>query len=57
MKIKKITISGYRSIKNSLELEFKDVNALIGGNNVGKNRDRFIRGVKKKLAERETEQK
>ena len=36
MKIKKITISGYRSIKNSLELELKDVNALIGENNVGK---------------------
>ncbi len=36
MKINKITISGYRSIKNSLKLELKDVNALIGGNNVGK---------------------
>lgn len=36
MKIKKITISGYRSIKEPLELELKDVNALIGGNNVGK---------------------
>lgn len=36
MKIKKITISGYRSIKEKLELELKNVNALIGGNNVGK---------------------
>lgn len=36
MKIKTITISGYRSIKETLEFELKDVNALIGGNNVGK---------------------
>jgi len=36
MFIKKITISGYRSIKNHLELELGDINALIGGNNVGK---------------------
>lgn len=36
MKLKKITISGYRSIKNILEFDLKDVNALIGGNNVGK---------------------
>jgi len=36
MFIKKITISGYRSIKEALELKLKNVNALIGGNNVGK---------------------
>ncbi|KPJ56295.1 hypothetical protein AMJ49_05205 [Parcubacteria bacterium DG_74_2] len=36
MKIKKVTIYGYRSIKEPLELELKDVNAIIGGNNVGK---------------------
>lgn len=36
MKIKTVTISGYRSIKETLELKLKNVNALIGGNNVGK---------------------
>jgi len=36
MFIKKITISGYRSINEKLELELKNVNALVGGNNVGK---------------------
>lgn len=36
MRIKRIIISGYRSVKETLELELKDVNALIGGNNVGK---------------------
>ncbi len=36
MFIKKITISGYRSIKETLEFKLKNVNALIGGNNVGK---------------------
>ncbi len=36
MKIKKIRIAGYRSIKETIELELGDVNALIGANNVGK---------------------
>lgn len=36
MKIKKITISGYRSINNTIELGLKNVNAIVGGNNVGK---------------------
>jgi len=36
MKIKKITICGYKSIKIPLELELKNVNAIIGENNVGK---------------------
>lgn len=36
MRIKKIKISGYRSINNTLELELGSINALIGGNNVGK---------------------
>ncbi len=36
MKIKKITISGYRSINETLELELGNINALVGANNVGK---------------------
>ncbi len=36
MKIKNITISGYRSIKEPIAFEFGNINALIGANNVGK---------------------
>lgn len=36
MKIKNITISGYRSIKEPTTFEFGNINALIGANNVGK---------------------
>jgi len=36
MKIKKISIQGYRSIKKPLELNLEQVNAIIGANNSGK---------------------
>lgn len=36
MKISKISISGYRSIGDKIELNLNSVNALVGGNNVGK---------------------
>ena len=37
MKIKKVSIQGYRSIKKPLELNLEQVNAIIGANNSGKN--------------------
>jgi len=36
MKIKTISISGYRSINDTLTLEFGNINALVGPNNAGK---------------------
>lgn len=36
MRIKKVTIQGFRSIKEPLELDLEQINALIGPNNCGK---------------------
>jgi len=36
MKIKSVTISGYRSIKDTITFDFGNINALIGANNTGK---------------------
>lgn len=36
MKIKKVRISNYRSIKDTIELDFSNLTALVGPNNSGK---------------------